>query len=54
MNRLLGLLAFPFFFLAGQTLGCPCCGPAWYRKATIWEYQARGWPVPPELGGNPV
>jgi hypothetical protein len=43
---------YPVFFVLGQVLGCPCCGPAWYVNFARRTYEAMGEPIPPELGGT--
>jgi hypothetical protein len=40
------------FLLLARILGCPCCGPPWYRDMSRRWYQRHGLPVPPELGGQ--
>ena len=39
-------------WLLGLVMGCPCCGPRWYRDMAVRWHQRRGLPVPPELGGQ--
>ena len=34
-------------------MGCPCCGPRWYKRLHIAACRLAGDPIPPELGGYP-
>lgn len=49
VGKMVAGLMFPFLWVLGQVLGCPCCGPRWYRDVTVFFYRLLDEEVPPEL-----